>query len=59
MNTADGRTENVRILITDDNAAIHEDFRRILTVSAPDDVGLSEAEKLLFGDTAATPTHLR
>ena len=56
MNTADGRTENVRILITDDNAAIHEDFRRILTVSAQDDVGLSEAEKLLFGDTAATPT---
>jgi diguanylate cyclase len=57
MNTNDGGIENVRILITDDNAAIHEDFRRILTASAQDDAELSEAENLLFGDPAATPAH--
>jgi diguanylate cyclase (GGDEF)-like protein len=57
MKTDDGRIENVRILITDDNAAIHEDFRRILTASIQDDASLSEAEKLLFGDPAATPAH--
>jgi diguanylate cyclase (GGDEF)-like protein len=57
MNTDEGRIENVRILITDDNAAIHEDFRRILATAAEDDANLSEAEKLLFGDPAATPAH--
>jgi diguanylate cyclase (GGDEF)-like protein len=57
MKTDDGRIENVRILITDDNAAIHEDFRRILTASIQDDAGLSEAENLLFGDPAAPPAH--
>src|ERR1700722_580522 len=57
MNTDDRRIENVRILITDDNAAIHEDFRRILTASAQDDSNLSDAEILLFGDAAATPAH--
>jgi diguanylate cyclase (GGDEF)-like protein len=57
MNTDGGRIENVRILITDDNAAIHEDFRRILTASTRDDSNLSDAEILLFGDAAATPAH--
>jgi diguanylate cyclase (GGDEF)-like protein len=57
MKIDDGRVENVRILITDDNAAIHEDFRRILTASAQDDTNLSDAEILLFGDAAATPAH--
>jgi len=57
MNTDEGRIENVRILITDDNAAIHEDFRRILAASAQDDTNLSDAEILLFGDAAATPAH--
>jgi diguanylate cyclase (GGDEF)-like protein len=57
MNPDDGRIENVRILITDDNAAIHEDFRRILAASAQDDTNLSDAEILLFGDAAAAPAH--
>jgi diguanylate cyclase (GGDEF)-like protein len=57
MNADDGRIENVRILITDDNAAIHEDFRRILTSSAQDDTNLSDAEILLFGDAATRPAH--
>ncbi len=55
MKTDLGRSENVRILITDDNSAIHDDFRRILTTAAQDDTELSEAESLLFGDPAATP----
>jgi diguanylate cyclase (GGDEF)-like protein len=57
MNTDEGRIENVRILIIDDNAAIHEDFRRILATAAEDDAGLSEAENLLFGDAAAAPAN--
>jgi diguanylate cyclase (GGDEF)-like protein len=57
MSTDDGRIENVRILITDDNAAIHEDFRRILSASTQDDATLSDAEILLFGDAAAKPEH--
>ena len=57
MTTDGGRMETVRILITDDNAAIHEDFRRILTASTQDDSNLSDAEILLFGDAAATPAH--
>jgi len=57
MNTEESRIENVRILIIDDNAAIHEDFRRILTTAAEDDGTLSQAENLLFGDPAATPAH--
>jgi diguanylate cyclase len=57
MNADDGRIENVRILITDDNAAIHEDFRRILTSSAEDDTNLSDAEILLFGDAATRHAH--
>jgi diguanylate cyclase len=57
LNTDDSRIENVRILIIDDNAAIHEDFRRILAAAAEDDASLSEAENLLFGDAAAAPAH--
>jgi diguanylate cyclase len=57
MKTDESRIENVRILITDDNAAIHEDFRRILATAAQDDASLSEAENLLFGDLAAAPAN--
>jgi diguanylate cyclase (GGDEF)-like protein len=57
MKIDEGRIENVRILITDDNAAIHEDFRRILATAAQDDADLSEAESLLFGDRAAAPAN--
>jgi diguanylate cyclase (GGDEF)-like protein len=57
LNTNDSPIENIRILITDDNAAIHEDFRRILATAAEDDASLAEVENLLFGDPAATPAH--
>ena len=45
--------KNHRILVIDDNRAIHEDFRKILLkpASAPND--LDEDEAALFGDTAA------
>jgi len=57
VNTVETRIEDIRILITDDNAAIHDDFRRILATGAEDDANLAEAENLLFGDPAATPAH--
>jgi diguanylate cyclase (GGDEF)-like protein len=51
---------NRRILVIDDNAAIHEDFQKILgdyfpTHSAADST-LTAAERLLFGDNAAVTT---
>ncbi len=46
--------DDLRILVIDDNAAIHEDFRRILAKSTAADAKLSVAESLLFGDAAST-----
>jgi signal transduction histidine kinase len=44
-----------RILIVDDNPAIHEDFRKILAgANLPDELGVPEA--MLFGATAGTAT---
>ncbi len=42
--------ENKRILVIDDNRAIHEDFRKVLTDSGQNS-GLDAAEEALFGDT--------
>ncbi|MDA0204537.1 MAG: response regulator [Acidobacteria bacterium] len=39
---------NRRVLIVDDNPAIHDDFKKVL--SAPHDHGMDEEEALLFGD---------
>ncbi|HEY6455784.1 MAG TPA: EAL domain-containing protein [Steroidobacteraceae bacterium] len=47
--------DHIRILVTDDNAAIHEDFRKILTADATAEADLRHAESLLFGDTPAAP----
>ena len=41
---------NRRILIIDDNKAIHEDFRKILLRPRAEPSGLAEAEAALFGD---------
>ena len=41
-----------RILVIDDNPAIHDDFRKILTPPAPSDGALHEAEAVLFGTSA-------
>ncbi|MEQ2007916.1 MAG: PAS domain S-box protein [Limisphaerales bacterium] len=43
--------ENKRILVVDDNRAIHEDFRKVLTDSGSSS-GMDAAEEALFGDTA-------
>jgi diguanylate cyclase len=44
---------NGRILVIDDNPAIHQDFEKILAREAVVDEGLSQAEKVLFGDAIA------
>jgi len=39
-----------RILVVDDNLAIHEDFRKVLAQDAGSESDLSQVESLLFGD---------
>ncbi len=49
---------NHRILIVDDNAAIHEDFKKILAPEAADSQAIDDLESLIFGDAAQeTQTH--
>ena len=48
---------NRRILIVDDNAAIHEDFRKILAPEAASTQAMDNLESLIFGD--ATPAAKR
>ncbi len=45
--------ENNRILVVDDNPAIHEDFRKILAPEGRRTVDLTAAEAILFGQQAA------
>ena len=48
--------DELRILIVDDNAAIHEDFRKVLAQDTSAEAGMSRAESVLFGDdTPARP----
>ena len=42
--------KNGRILVVDDNRAVHEDFRKILCSGKGDGEDLSAAEELLFGE---------
>src|SRR6187455_2510637 len=44
---------NQRILVIDDNPAIHADIRKILVKSNQPEASLEEAEELLFGERAA------
>src|SRR5205809_5428874 len=44
------KTENYRILVVDDNPAIHEDFRKIIPTDDNADSALHEAEAALFGE---------
>lgn len=46
---------NRRILIIDDNRAIHEDFGKILGSGGADDSAFNELEDALFGESAAAP----
>ena len=45
-----GRPEELRILIVDDNAAIHEDFRKVLAPEVNASEELLRAESILFGN---------
>jgi CheY-like chemotaxis protein len=42
--------KNRRVLVIDDNKAIHEDFRKILSPDEPTRAALDVAEMALFGD---------
>ncbi|HSV61949.1 MAG TPA: response regulator [Chthoniobacterales bacterium] len=48
--------ENNRILIVDDNPAIHADFRKILAPEVKRAVDLAAAEAILFGQTPPSAT---
>ncbi|MFO1477358.1 MAG: response regulator [Verrucomicrobiota bacterium] len=47
--------KNLRILVIDDNKAIHDDFRKILSGSKDRSSNLGEMEAALFGETVAQP----
>jgi len=44
--------KNSRILVVDDNRAVHEDFRKILCSARESSATLAASEELLFGDSA-------
>jgi signal transduction histidine kinase len=48
QDTTAGR--NQRILVVDDNQAIHDDFRKVLTAATSQSSPVTEAEALLFGE---------
>src|SRR5439155_27174036 len=50
------RPPNRRILIIDDNPAIHEDFRKVLCNGNQSAAALNELEDSLFGNIPAPPT---
>jgi PAS domain S-box-containing protein len=43
--------KNLRILVVDDNRAVHDDFRKILCAGKKTSAGLAASEEMLFGDT--------
>src|ERR1700720_3058834 len=49
-------TANRRILIVDDNPAIHGDFRKILAGKQGQQAALQQAEEALFGSAPAAAT---
>src|SRR5580765_4026771 len=53
--TSEPAATNRRILVVDDNPAIHGDFRKILAEPAREMSALSELEALLFGQTPRRP----
>src|SRR4051812_32703359 len=47
---------NRRLLLIDDNRAIHEDFLKIFSVGLESAVALAASEAALFGDSTVTAT---
>lgn len=56
--TSNKTTSSFRILVVDDNTAIHEDFRKILIKSKSQSDGLHDMESLLFGSETQTTSPL-
>ncbi|MBL8218241.1 MAG: response regulator [Bryobacterales bacterium] len=52
MHPPSGNELNHRILVVDDNRAIHDDIRKILAVDSGNS-GLAEDEEMLFGDASS------
>jgi signal transduction histidine kinase/HPt (histidine-containing phosphotransfer) domain-containing protein len=48
--TSDANNQNLRVLVVDDNQAIHEDFRKILQAKAGGE-SFAQARAALFGDS--------
>src|SRR5579864_4497720 len=47
------KSPNRRILVVDDNEAIHKDFRKIFGTNSPTGAALEAAEALLFGEQSS------
>jgi PAS domain S-box-containing protein len=50
-------SSNKRVLVIDDNPAIHEDFRKILGSGSRHSSALDEAEAMILGDSSRVETH--
>jgi EAL domain-containing protein (putative c-di-GMP-specific phosphodiesterase class I)/DNA-binding NarL/FixJ family response regulator len=50
---------NRRVLVIDDNTAIHDDFRKILCPSRLGDAALDQFESVLFGQSGDRPAEVR
>ncbi len=57
MSNSPGIDPKTRILIVDDNRAIHQDFQKVLNPEGKADASLDEAEAALFGSSSADPVH--
>ena len=54
-----GRIQNRRVLIIDDNPAIHEDFRKILGGGSLDDSAVDAAAEAMFGESPTPVASIR
>ncbi|HEY6033315.1 MAG TPA: ATP-binding protein [Kofleriaceae bacterium] len=59
MTSATNRSDGRRILIVDDNPAIHDDFRKVLAAPAAPTGELEDLEAQMFGASEAQPTGQR
>jgi len=50
--------KNHRILVIDDNRAIHGDFRKVLVKTASQDTGFDAATASLFGEAPSSQVHV-
>lgn len=55
MTTINGGIEMPRVLVIDDNEAVHQDFQKIFAPMQAEDIALDEARTALFGGVAEAP----